>query len=99
MKINNQNPASNTAQTGRADATQSAGSSRRTGQSRGASQASSDGVDLSTLAGRISQGLEAAEDSRAAYVSRIAQSLRDGTYQVDSLAIGRGLIDEAMSKK
>lgn len=99
MKINNQNPASSAAQTGRADSTQSLSSGRRTGQSRGASQTGSDGVDLSSLAGRISQGLEAAEDSRVAYVNRIAESLRDGSYQVDSLAISRGLIDEAMSKK
>jgi flagellar biosynthesis anti-sigma factor FlgM len=99
MKINNQPPAPTAAQTGKTDSTQSATAGRRGGQSLGSSGIGADGVELSGLAGRISKGLEAAEGSRAEYVNRIAESLRTGSYQVDSLAISRGLIDEAVSKK
>jgi flagellar biosynthesis anti-sigma factor FlgM len=97
MKINNQPTAPSAAQAGKTDATQSAG--RRGSLGRTSSGSGADGVELSTLAERISQGLEVAEGSRAAYVSRIAESIRSGQYQVDSLAISRGLIDEATSKK
>lgn len=99
MKINNQNPASIAAQTGKTDATQAADANRRSGQAQGSSGSSTDGIQLSSLAGRISRGLEAAEGSRAEYVNRIAEALRSGTYQADSLAISRGLIDEVLSKK
>ena len=99
MKINNQNPASIAAQTGKTDATQATETNRRTGQNRGSSGATADGVQLSSFAGRISRGLEAAEGSRAEYVNRIAEALRNGTYQTDSLAISRGLVEEAISKK
>lgn len=99
MKINNQNPASIAAQTGKTDATQATDTNRRTGQTRSSSGQTTDGVQLSSLAGRISHGLEVAEGSRAEYVNRIAEALRSGTYQTDSAAISRGLIDEALSKK
>jgi flagellar biosynthesis anti-sigma factor FlgM len=98
MKINNQPTPPSAAQAGKTDATQSA-SGRRGSLGRTSSGSGADGVELSTLAERISQGLEVAEGSRAAYVSRIAESIRSGQYQVDSLAISRGLIDEATSKK
>jgi flagellar biosynthesis anti-sigma factor FlgM len=60
--------------------------------------ASGDRVEISSLTGQLSQALGAPDTSRAAYVSRITEAVRSGKYQVDSAAISRNLVDEALSR-
>jgi anti-sigma28 factor (negative regulator of flagellin synthesis) len=68
-----------------------------TGANTGAvSRSSGDRIDLSSTLNSISQALSADSSGRAAKIEALAAQYRSGAYQPNSLAIGRGMIQEAL---
>jgi len=61
-------------------------------RSREPQPAGGDQVELSGLAGRLAQALEAAATQRAARVEQLARQYADGRYQVDAAALSRVLV-------
>jgi len=97
MKINDTN-ISGTAVPAKTDAVQSAQQSTRSDGKSKAAGASGDRVVISDLTGNLAAALAAPDGPRAAYVNRIAETVRSGNYQIDSKAISRSLVDEALSR-
>ncbi len=67
--------------------------------SNGASRAGepTDTVEISSLSGRIADAgssIDAAQSKRVSYLAQLYQS---GRYQVDSLAVSRALVSQALS--
>lgn len=98
MQIVDNNSLSNNAleQTNRAVEPQPAAS---TGQGSGATSSSSqtDGVQLSNFAGTLSQVLQSDSTGRSQRIAQLAAAVQSGTYQVDSMAVSRAVIDHAIS--
>lgn len=57
---------------------------------------SADSAQLSTLAGRIRERLEAIGSDHAARVERLGAEVRSGRYRVDVAALSRALASEAV---
>ena len=98
MRIVDTNQAGNTnpAQTSRTNGTRAVNPAGTKGSGSSVSP-SGDSVQLSGLSGRVSEGLETQAATRAQRVNRIAAAVQSGTYKVDSKAISRALIDQAIS--
>ena len=98
MRINNQNGFEGPAPT---KSGQVGGVQPSQRPNRGADSApvapGSDSVSLSKLVSKVSQSFQADSSSRSLRVSQIAEAVQSGTYQVDSLAVSRSLIDQAIS--
>jgi flagellar biosynthesis anti-sigma factor FlgM len=96
MKIDNRNDLSGVSTPGAAAATSVDSSNRRTtgGVSGGAS---SDSVELSGLAGKISQAVGQDAAARAAKVEQLRSQVGNGTYQVDAAATSRGVVNESLA--
>ncbi len=90
---NNQTGASLPARTERAGQVQPAGS---TGAGR-VKGAAGDQVELSGFAGKISASLKADASSHADRVRSIAEAVRSGSYKVDSMAVSKALVSQAIS--
>jgi anti-sigma28 factor (negative regulator of flagellin synthesis) len=54
-------------------------------------------VEISGLSGRIAETLEDQAGSRAQRIGTLTVALQAGTYKVDSQALSRALIDQALS--
>ena len=85
-------------QTGRTGATRGANPANGNGASSDKVSPSGDSVELSGFSGRVSQTLASASASRAQKVSQIAAAVQSGTYKVDSHAVSRALVDNAISE-
>ena len=59
--------------------------------------AETDRVDLSSLTGRISQVLESHANTREERIEALRAAVQAGTYQVDSPALSRTLVDQALA--
>jgi anti-sigma28 factor (negative regulator of flagellin synthesis) len=59
--------------------------------------AAGDEAQLSVLKGRISEAMEADAAARAGRVASIAKAVQSGAYRVDARAVGRALVNEAVS--
>jgi flagellar biosynthesis anti-sigma factor FlgM len=59
--------------------------------------AEKDRVDLSSLTGQISQVLESHANTREDRVQALRVAVQSGTYQVDSQALSRTLVDHALA--
>ncbi len=94
MKIND-NHLHGTAASAQTGGIQPGQSGRSDAKSRNGGQG--DRVDISSFAGQISQSLSAADSSRTAHVEAVAAAVRSGTYRVDSQALSRSIVDEALS--
>jgi flagellar biosynthesis anti-sigma factor FlgM len=98
MKIYDRDITGNSpAEPGRAQETQKAG--RGSPHSVTAGNAGGDRVELSSAMARLSRAISAMGDDRASKVHALTQQYQSGNYQPDSLAISRGLIQEALSDK
>jgi anti-sigma28 factor (negative regulator of flagellin synthesis) len=84
------------AQSGRAGATAQVTSSGRNGTSAAGKDAATDRVELSGFAGRVSQVLATDAGSRAQRVAQLAAAVRSGAYQVDSAAVSRAIVSQAI---
>jgi flagellar biosynthesis anti-sigma factor FlgM len=58
---------------------------------------SSDSVELSGLAGQISQAESQNAASRSATVEQLRSEVSNGTYQADPAAISHGVVNEALA--
>lgn len=98
MKINDQNAlvGGASAQTTKADQVRGLGHGDKNAGIKSTSS-SSDVMDLSGLASRISSALESSDTSRAERVNRLAQMVQSGSYQIDTQAISSKMIDDALS--
>jgi len=98
MKIHDRNPVGVSAsETGKTQDTQKVerDSSPRSASSR--ASGSGDRVELSSLAGRVSYALGASAADRASRVDALGAAYRTGQYRPDSLATGRGMIEDSLS--
>ncbi len=68
-----------------------AGVSRAQGSGK---RAAADRVELSGLAGRISQALDASAAQRAERVEQVSREYAAGHYQVDAAAVSRAMVKE-----
>jgi flagellar biosynthesis anti-sigma factor FlgM len=58
---------------------------------------SSDSVELSGLAGKISQAVNQDAANRSSAVEQLRTQVGNGTYQADSAAISHGVVNEALA--
>ena len=56
-----------------------------------------DSVELSGTLGRISRALSSYHTDRASRVHALAAEYQNGTYQTDSAATSRGMVEDAMA--
>jgi|SRR5580693_4325281 flagellar biosynthesis anti-sigma factor FlgM len=96
MKIDNQNDLSGVSQAGAAGATSADSGNRRT-TGAGSGGAGTDSVELSGLAGKISQAVSQNAANSSAKVEQLRSEVTNGTYQADSAAISRGVVSEALA--
>ncbi|MCL5746472.1 MAG: flagellar biosynthesis anti-sigma factor FlgM [Acidobacteria bacterium] len=95
MRVDDRNLAGlGAARSGQAAETQRTGSDGRAGAGRAGNDA--DRVELSSLAGRLSYFLEAGAQARASRVSQLAADVQGGRYRVDSAAVSRAMLDDAL---
>jgi flagellar biosynthesis anti-sigma factor FlgM len=64
----------------------------------GAVHVAPDQADLSNVAGRLSEILTA-DSSRSERILQLREAVGNGTYQVDSAAVSRAMVEEALSTK
>ena len=97
MRIVDNNNIGNTAlsQTARAAETQPSGSTGK--GTAAAASSSSDGIQISQFAGKLSKVLESDSASRSQRVDRLAAAVQSGTYKVDAHAVSRAIVDHAIS--
>lgn len=95
MRVDDRNLAGlGTAPSGQTAETQRTGSAGRAGAGQAGND--TDRVELSSLAGRLSYFLEAGAQARASRVSQLAEDFQAGRYQVDSAAVSRTMVDDAL---
>lgn len=95
--VDNNNPGpAPTDQTTRTTGTQATGTTAK-GTSTTASSAAPDGLQLSRFAGTLSQVMQSDSATRSQRVSQLAAAVKSGTYQVDSAAVSRALVNHAIS--
>lgn len=97
MRINDYNPFSNAPQADKAGQTSGVHSGGGTGRTPNAGADGGDRVDLSGLAGLLSQTFHADSENRAARVSQLELEIRSGRYHVDAMAVSRAMIDDAIA--
>jgi anti-sigma28 factor (negative regulator of flagellin synthesis) len=85
------------AQTGYTGGTQSVNPSPKGGSRATGSVSGGDSVELSRFTGRIATGLQAALASREQRVRELASAVRSGNYQIDSQAVSRALVEQAIT--
>jgi flagellar biosynthesis anti-sigma factor FlgM len=56
-----------------------------------------DGLQLSKFAGTLSQVVQSESASRSRRVAQLATAVKAGTYEVDSAAVSRAIVDHAVS--
>ncbi|HVY92885.1 MAG TPA: flagellar biosynthesis anti-sigma factor FlgM [Bryobacteraceae bacterium] len=66
----------------------------KSGAPRGAN---TDGLQLSNFAGKLSQVMQNDSADRTGHVARLASAVRSGTYQVDSAAVSRAIVDHLVA--
>src|SRR4051794_14660293 len=94
MKIQDQTLAGAAAETQRGHHVHGTGKSSGTRSTQDAS--SYDQVEFSGTLGALSRALSTSDADRSARVNSLAEQYRNGTFRVDSAAISRGMISEAL---
>jgi flagellar biosynthesis anti-sigma factor FlgM len=84
-------------QAGRSSETPAIVAPDKNGSGVGKTGTGADRVELSGFTGRVSESLQSDAASRAQRVSQLTAAVRSGTYKVDSLAVSRALIDQAIA--
>jgi flagellar biosynthesis anti-sigma factor FlgM len=95
MRITNENLTG--ASSAGTSSTQDAQKSGNSSSSSATASSGGDTVDLSSTMGSLSRAMQSFGSSRASLVQSLAAQYQSGTYKVDSAAIGRGMISEALS--
>jgi len=98
MRITDQNSQVSTTSTQpqRVGGAQATGSSSQT-QSGSQISSGGDQTEFSGFLSRLSQNLQSDTTSRAQRVSQLAAAVQSGSYKVDSAALSRTLVDQAIS--
>jgi|HubBroStandDraft_1064217.scaffolds.fasta_scaffold492658_2 flagellar biosynthesis anti-sigma factor FlgM len=95
MRVTNQNlTGASSAGTSNTQDVQKSGNSS---SSSATSSAAGDTVELSSTMGSLSRAMQSFGASRTSLVQSLTAQYQNGTYNVDSAAISRGLISEALS--
>ena len=81
-------------QTSRTQETHSADSSKETRQ---AAQSGGDRVEFSGALGALSRAVSSEQTDRSSRIAALTAQVEKGTYQPDSRAISRGMINEALA--
>ncbi len=76
--------------------TEGPNSASKGGKVQSSSQ-SSDGLQLSNLAGSLSKIMQSDSASRAGRVAQLTAAVRSGTYQVDPQAVSRAMVDHIVA--
>jgi flagellar biosynthesis anti-sigma factor FlgM len=63
----------------------------------GAATLESDRAELSRVADRVTELLQADSGDHAERIRQLKEAVANGTYQVDSAAVSRAMVDEAIS--
>lgn len=82
---------------GRTGETEAVTPSVQGGASSNARGTSSDRLELSSLAGRLSHTLAASSHGRAERVAALKAAVNDGTYNPDPLSIARSIVDYSVA--
>ena len=61
------------------------------------SQTGSDGIDLGSQSGLISQTLQAGSTERASFVEQLRTLVQSGQYQVDTAALSQAIVSGAVN--
>jgi flagellar biosynthesis anti-sigma factor FlgM len=85
------------AQNGRAGETEAINQSLKGGSDAAGKAASSDRLQLSTFAGRLSEALATGSAVRAERVAQLKAAVQSGAYQPDPLAISRSIVDFSLA--
>ena len=85
------------AEAGRAPEMQRAGRENRSGSAAPGAQASDDRVEFSSRLGRLSEAMSASTAERANRVDALRVLYQEGRYGVDSAAVSRAMVSEALS--
>jgi anti-sigma28 factor (negative regulator of flagellin synthesis) len=98
MRIVDNNTLGNTSlqQTTRSAPTEAAGSTAK-GTATGSPSSPGDGLQLSRFVGTLSEVMQSDSTSRAQRVTQLSASYKSGSYQVDSAAVSRAIVDYAIS--
>jgi flagellar biosynthesis anti-sigma factor FlgM len=96
MKIDNRNDLSGVSGPGSTAAAGVDSGSRRTAGG-GTAGTGSDSVELSGLAGKISQAVSQDAVDRSAKVDQLRSQVANGSYQPDSAAISSGIVKESLA--
>jgi flagellar biosynthesis anti-sigma factor FlgM len=98
MRIDDNSNLANNAlgQTDRAAETQSTSSSSR-GAAASASSSETDGLQLSSFAGALSQLIQSDSTSRSQRVAQLTAAVQSGNYQVDAAAVSRAIVDHSIA--
>lgn len=96
MKIHNQNDLGAVSSPGAKGPSGVEGGGRREA-GRGAESAGADRAELSGLAGKIAGAVAQDAAKRAAMVEQLRAQVAGGGYHPDPAAIGRGMVDDALS--
>jgi negative regulator of flagellin synthesis FlgM len=85
------------AQNGRAGGAEAVNPSLKGGSSAAGKSSSSDRLELSSFAGRLSQAVAASSAGRSQRVAELKAAVQSGTYQTDPAAISRSIVDYSLS--
>jgi anti-sigma28 factor (negative regulator of flagellin synthesis) len=95
MRVTNQNlSGAAAAGTSNAQDVQKSGNGSASSATAGAD---GDTVELSSTLGSLTRAMQSFGSSRESMVQSLATQYQSGTYQIDSAAISRGIISEALS--
>ncbi|HXJ41514.1 MAG TPA: flagellar biosynthesis anti-sigma factor FlgM [Bryobacteraceae bacterium] len=98
MRIVDNNNLGNTAlgQTARTAETQPSASSSKAAAQTGASS-QPDELQLSSFAGKVTQGLHSDSTNRSQRVAQLAAAVQSGTYKVDPAAVSHAIVEHELS--
>ncbi len=95
MKVNEQIGKNSAYGVGKAQETDAAQQSGRSRQQKSGGPAGADSADISSTAGVLQSDASA----RASKVEELKDAVQSGSYQVDSAAVSRRIVDETMGHK
>ncbi|MGA2271186.1 MAG: flagellar biosynthesis anti-sigma factor FlgM [Bryobacteraceae bacterium] len=97
MRVNDRNLTSaSAAESGRSQETQKLNRTQGVKDGIATTDRSGDRVELSSTLEQLSRAMSAFGSERASRVQALAAQYRSGNYHVDSLAVARGMVSEAL---
>src|SRR4051812_27162716 len=98
MQIVDKNNIGNTGlgQTARTAETQPTGASAKAAAANGAAT-EGDGLQLSSFAGKVSQGISSDSTNRSQRVAQLAAAVQSGSYRVDEAKVAHAIVEHELS--